>query len=94
MTPSLDFGKRWGFFDWQTNLIGSLPVSGIDVLGRQIIFNNTFQFNVAKVIWPELESNTTFYVDGFDHGNTQLSCCPASYLGRSKLPNDFTSSPA
>jgi hypothetical protein len=79
--PMLAGAKRWGFFDWQTNLAGSLPASGISVLGRSIIFNNTFQFNALKVLWPEVENNATFYKDGPYSGKTANYLTPGVLIG-------------
>jgi hypothetical protein len=80
-SPMLAAAKRWKFFDWQTNLGGSLPQSGTPVLGRQIVFNNTFQFNVARKFWPEVENNTTFYVDGPHSGSYQNFVTPGLIVG-------------
>jgi hypothetical protein len=80
-TPMLAGGKRWSFFDWQSNLGGTLPQSGTPVLGRQIVFNNTLQLNVAKKFWPEVENNTTFYVDGPHSGKRQNFITPGLIVG-------------
>jgi len=80
-SPMLAAAKRWKFFDWQTNLGGTLPQSGTPLLGRQIVFNNTFQFNVARKLWPEVENNTTFYVDGPHSGNYQNFITPGLIVG-------------
>jgi hypothetical protein len=80
-SPMLAAAKRWKFFDWQTNLGGSLPQSGTPTLGRQIVFNNTFQFNVARKLWPEVENNTTSYVDGPHSGNYQNFITPGLIVG-------------
>ena len=80
-SPMLAAAKRWKSFDWQTNLGGSLPQSGTPVLGRQIIFNNTFQFNVVRKLWPEVENNTTFYVDGPHSGSYQNFITPGLIVG-------------
>jgi len=80
-SPMLAAAKRWRFFDWQTNLGGSLPQSGTPLLGRQIVFNNTFQVNVARKFWPEVENNTTFYVDGPHSGSYQNFITPGLIVG-------------
>lgn len=80
-SPMLAAGKRWKFFDWQTNLAGTLPQSGTPVLGRQILFNNTFQFNVARKFWPEVENNSIFYVDGPNSGSYQNFITPGLIVG-------------
>jgi hypothetical protein len=80
-SPMVAAAKRWKFFDWQTNLGGALPQSGTPLLGRQIVFNNTFQFNVARKFWPEVENNTTFYVDGPHSGSYQNFITPGLIVG-------------
>jgi hypothetical protein len=80
-TPMIAAAKRWRFFDWQTNLAGVLPQSGTDVLGRQILFNNTLQFSIGKYIWPEVEANSTFFVDGPHSGDNQTFLTPGLLIG-------------
>jgi hypothetical protein len=80
-TPMVAAAKRWGFFDWQINFGGTLPQSGTATLGRQIIFNNTFQFSIANKLWPEVENNTTFIVDGPNSGSTENFVTPGLLIG-------------
>ena len=70
-SPMVAAAKGWGFFDVQSTLSGNLPQSGTNVLGRQILFNNTFQFKVANIFWPEVETNSTFFVNGPLSGNKE-----------------------
>ena len=80
-SPMIAASKVWGSFDVQTTLSGSLPQSGTNVIGRLILFNNTFQFKVAKRFWPELETNSTFFVDGPHSGNQQTFLTPGLIIG-------------
>jgi hypothetical protein len=80
-SPMLAAAKGWGFFDYQTALSGNLPQSGTVVLGRQILYNNTFQFGIDKNLWPELETNTTFYVDGPHSGEQSTYLTPGLLIG-------------
>jgi hypothetical protein len=80
-SPMIAAAKGWGFFDVQSTLSGSLPQSGTNVLGRQILFNNAFQFKVAKRFWPDLETNSTFFVDGPHSGNQQTFLTPGLIVG-------------
>ncbi len=84
-SPMIAAAKGWKFFDYQTTLSGNLPQSGTDVLGRQILYNNTFQFNIAKKIWPELETNTTYYVDGPHSGEQTTYLTPGLLVGSFQL---------
>jgi hypothetical protein len=80
-SPMFAAAKRWSFFDWQTNLSGNLPQSGTATLGRQIVFNNTFQFSVADKLWPEVEDNATFFKQGPHAGNTENFLTPGLLIG-------------
>jgi hypothetical protein len=80
-SPMIAAAKGWGFFDVQSTLSGNLPQSGISVLGRQILFNNTFQFAVANIFWPEVETNSTFFVDGPLSGNNETFITPGVITG-------------
>ncbi len=80
-SPTIAAAKGWGFFDVQSTLSGNLPQSGIGVLGRQILFNNTFQFKVANIFWPEVETNSTFFVDGPLSGNNETFLTPGLITG-------------
>jgi len=72
--------KRWRFFDWQTSVSGNLPQSGTATLGRQILFNN-IQFNAARVFWPEIEDNVTYFAQGANSGNTENFLTPGLLIG-------------
>jgi len=79
--PMIAASKGWGRFDVQSTLSASLPQSGTDVLGRQILFNNAFQFKVGKVFWPQIETNSTFFVDGPHSGERQTFLTPGLVVG-------------
>jgi len=80
-SPMIAAAKGWGFFDVQSTLSGNLPQSGTNVLGRQILFNNTLQFKVASIFWPEVETNSTFFVDGPLSGNKETFLTPSLITG-------------
>jgi hypothetical protein len=80
-SPMIAAAKGWGFFDVQSTLSGNLPQSGTNVLGRQILFNNTFQFKVANIFWPDVETNSTFFVDGPLSGNKETFLTPGVITG-------------
>lgn len=84
-SPMLAAAKGWGRFDVQSVLGGNLPQSGTAILGRQILFNNTFQFHVLGKFWPELETNTTFYVQGPHNGNQSTYLTPGLLIGPFKI---------
>lgn len=80
-TPMFAAAKGWGHFDWQTNLAGNLPQSGTIKLGRLVLFNNTFQYSIAKHLWPEIETNSTFFVDGPNSGKNETFLTPGLLIG-------------
>ena len=84
-SPMIAAAKGWGFFDVQSTLSASLPQSGTNVLGRQILFNDAFQFKVAKIFWPQIETNSTFFVDGPHSGKQQTFLTPGLVVGSFKI---------
>ena len=84
-SPMIAASKGWGRFDVQSTLSASLPQSGTNLLGRQILFNNAFQLKVAKVFWPQIETNSTFFVDGPHSGNQQTFLTPGLVVGSFRI---------
>lgn len=80
-SPMIAVAKGWRFFDVQSTLNAASPQSGINVLARQILFNNTFQFKVANIFWPEVETNSTFFVDGPLSRNKETFITPGLITG-------------
>lgn len=80
-SPMIAAAKGWGFFDVQSTLNANLPQSGTKVLGRQILFSNTFQFKVANIFWSEVETNSTFFVDGPLSQNKETFITPGLITG-------------
>jgi hypothetical protein len=83
--PTLALGKGWGDFDIQATIGGVLPSSNVAKLGDQIQTNVAFQYHLLKVLWPELEVNWTYYVDGQRGGLNQIFLTPGLVIGRFKL---------
>jgi hypothetical protein len=54
-------GKGFGRFDVQSNLSITLPTGDTVKLGRPVTWNVVGQYRVAKVFWPEIENNSTFF---------------------------------
>jgi hypothetical protein len=84
-SPMIAAAKGWGFFDVQSTLSASLPQSGTNVLGRQILFNNAFQFKMAKIFWPQIETNSTFFIDGPYSGKKQTFLTPGLVVGSFRI---------
>jgi hypothetical protein len=82
LTPTMAFGKGWGRFDVQSTLGENLPTGDTQRLGRQFLWNTTFQYRCRWKLWPELEANSTFFQDGKDAGETQTFLTPGLGFGR------------
>ncbi|HUZ05433.1 MAG TPA: transporter, partial [Acidobacteriaceae bacterium] len=64
LTPTIAGGKGWGRFDIASTLGGTLPVDSVKVVGRSIVWNTAVQYHIGRYLWPELESNATYYKGG------------------------------
>ncbi len=85
--PSIAGGKGWGGFDLESTLGGTLPVDSANVVGRSILWNTVAQFHVGRYLWPEVESNATYFFGGPNDGKTQNFLAPGLMLGRFPLHN-------
>ena len=80
-SPALAFGKGWGNFNLQNTFGGTLPQTGVDVLGRTIVLNDVAQYRIKRVIWPMLEANSTFWSGGHNAGKKQVFLTPGIVFG-------------
>jgi hypothetical protein len=85
VSPTLAAGKGWGRFDAQATIGGVLPTGDTKVIGRQIVFNTTFQYHLLKLIWPDCEVNSTFYKDAKTDGKKTTYLTPGIGVGRFRL---------
>ncbi len=85
ITPTIAFGKGWGNFDVQSTFGATLPVSDSALIGHSLIWNTAFQFHVLRKLWPELEVNSTFFLDGPRAGLKQTFLTPGIVVGRIHL---------
>jgi hypothetical protein len=96
VTPTLAMGKGFGQWAFTTTAGGSLPVTNSKGLGHTIAWNNTLQYRaaksgVARLFWPEVESNTSFYDGGANDGKTASYVTAGVVIGRiSLLPHSQT----
>jgi hypothetical protein len=90
ITPTIAYGKGFRNFDVQGTLGGSLPTGNTQIIGRTILWNNTFQYRVLKKLWPETEVNFTHYYQGSHNGNTSVYLTPGLVLGRFPIHNRFS----
>lgn len=89
ISPTMGFGKGFGYLDIQTTLGATLPTGNTAKLGRPIVWNTTAQYHLGKYFWPELESNATYFHGGPNDGKSQEFITPGLILGRFALrPKD------
>jgi hypothetical protein len=95
MSPMIGFGKGWGAFDIQANfgavvptglvrsaLQGKLEETLQATNGDRIIGNVAFQYQLWGMIWPELEVNWTYYIDGSRAGLSRVFITPGISIAR------------
>jgi hypothetical protein len=78
-------GKGWRQFDAQTTFGINLPAADTQRLGRQLVWNTVFQYRAGWKLWPEVETNSTFYETGPSAGETQTFLTPGLGFGRVTL---------
>jgi hypothetical protein len=78
-------GKGFGKFDVISCLGGTLPTEETNKLGRSIAWNTTAQYHLAKYVWPELESNTTYFFGGKNDGKEAKLPNPGIVFSKFKL---------
>jgi len=92
ITPTIAYGKGYKNFDLQGTVGYTLPTGNGDVIGNNLLWNNTFQYRVFKKIWPEIEVNVNQYHGGVNNivptahpGKTLVYMTPGLVLGRFNL---------
>ena len=83
--PANQLGKGFGHFDVQGTLGVALPTSNESTAGRMYTWNNAFQYQLLRRLWPELEVNATFFQDGNNDGQNQVLITPGLIVGRLPL---------
>jgi hypothetical protein len=85
ISPTVYAGKGFGKFDVQSSLGAVLPANYTTKLGRPVVWNTVVQYHLAKIVWPEIESNATFYHGGPNDGRTQNFITPGLMISKIKL---------
>lgn len=98
VTPALAAGKGWGRWAVMSLLSGTLPVSNAQKLGHTIAWSNVVEYRVgakgfAKLLVPEIESNTDFYLGGTNDGKAASFVTPGLVFGRIPLNHDASGAP-
>ncbi len=84
VTPTIAAGKGWGHFDFQTTFGVALP-DHMDKLGTPLAHNVAFQYRVLGKLWPEVEVNSTFWMNGSQEGKKQVFLSPGLVAGKFHL---------
>jgi len=85
ITPTISYGKGLGNFDVQGTFGIAMPTSDTNLLGRNYLWNNAFQYRLFRKLWPEVELNSTFIQDGPRDGMKQNFVTPGLLIGRLHL---------
>jgi hypothetical protein len=85
ITPTIAYGKGLGDFDLQGTFGIALPVADTSIVGRNYLWNNTFQYRLFQKFWPEVELNSTFFQQGDHDGMKQNFATPGLVIGRLHL---------
>lgn len=85
ITPTIAYGKGFGNFDLQGTFGVALPIADTNLIGRNYLWNNTFQYRAFRKLWPEIELNSTFFQDGKNDGQKQNFATPGLVIGRLRL---------
>jgi hypothetical protein len=85
VSPSVLSGKGFGRFDIISSLGGNLPVDEVNKLGRSVAWNTTVQYHLGKYVWPELESNATYFFGGKNDGKKQNFLTPGIVFSKFKF---------
>jgi len=92
VNPALLAGKGFGRFDVISTLGGTLPTENTATLGRSIAWNTIGQYHLGKYLWPEVESNATWFYGGKNDGKMQNFLTPGLTTSRFKFhPGDAKS---
>jgi hypothetical protein len=92
VSPTLLSGKGFGKLDVISCLGGTLPTAETNKVGRSIAWNTTAQYHLSKYVWPELESNATWFFAGKNNGKMQNFLTPGILFSKFKFhPSDETS---
>jgi len=98
VTPALAAGKGWGRWAVMSLLSGTLPASNAHGLGHTIAWSNVVEYRVgskgfAKLLVPEIESNSNFYRGGANDGKAAAFITPGIVLGRIPFSHDAKGTP-
>jgi hypothetical protein len=81
LSPTFAAAKGLGSWDIQSTIGATFPTSGSNIVGRTLLFNTEVDYRIKGKIWPMLEQNSTFWLDGPLSGHKQVFITPGLVLG-------------
>ena len=87
-TPTFVAGKGVGIFDVQSSIGALLPTDSVNATGRTILWNTVAQCKLARIFWPEVAVNSSFYHLGPHDGKNQTFVTPGLMVSKIKLRHD------
>jgi hypothetical protein len=88
VSPTVYLGKGFGNLAIQSSLGAALPTGHTQTMGRPVTWNASFQYQVGKLFWPEVEFNSTFYHGGPNDGRIQSFATPGVMVSKFKFVHD------
>lgn len=85
VTPTVAYGKGFTAVDLQGTVGAAIPGTSAAAGARAYSWNNAFQWHVARIVWPELEVNATWFEGGKNDGKNQVFLTPGVIIGRIPL---------
>jgi hypothetical protein len=82
ITPTIAYGKGFHDFDVQGTFGIGFPTADTNIVGRNYLWNNAFQYRIMRHFWPEVEINSTFFQQGDHDGMKQTFITPGLVIGR------------
>jgi len=72
----------------QSTLGVVFPAGDTAKLGHVVLWNTVGQYKIGKFLWPEIESNATFYHGGINDGRVQNFITPGLMVSKFKIERD------
>jgi hypothetical protein len=92
--PAFEVAKGWRALALTLSAAGSLPVTGTQTLGRQILLNEAVQYHASKLLWVETEFNSALFRGGKNDNREQTFITPGMVLSRIDLRKKKGTAPA
>ena len=75
-----------------------MPVTNAGGLGHTVLSNSVVQYHLgrsgmARLFWPEVELNSTFFMGGSSDGKATTFATPGLVIGRIPLTHDASGKP-